>query len=69
MFNIDFSKYAHSDHPRVRRIANRLAQLVSPYVVDGKIPTKGYVPDSIVDESNRLFDELETLQSVNKRGN
>ena len=69
MFSINYAAYDHGDHPRVRRLANRLAQLVSPYVVDGKIPTEGDLPAHLAEESQRIFDELDALQTVNKRGN
>ena len=69
MFSINYSAYHHADHPRVRRLASRLAQIVQPYLVNGQIPTEGELPAHLAEESQKIFDELEALQTINKRGN
>jgi hypothetical protein len=69
MFSINYGSYDHADHPRVRRLASRLAQMIQPYLVDGQIPTEGDLPVDIAEESQKIFDELNALQTVNKRGN
>jgi len=69
MFNVNWSAYDHADHPRVRRLANRLTQMIQPYLVNGQIPSEGELPAHLAQESQRIFDELGALMVTNKRGN
>jgi hypothetical protein len=69
MFNVDWSKYDHADHPRVRRIAKELENMIRPHLINGQIPTSGEMPADIAEKSMKLFNELDALIAHNKRGN
>jgi hypothetical protein len=69
MFSINYSAYHHADHPRVRRIANELTDLIRPFLVNGQIPTSGELPDDLAKQAEKLFSELDALMAHNKRGN
>ena len=69
MFNVNWSAYDHADHPRVRRIANELTNLIRPFLVNGQIPTEGELPEELAKQAEKLFSELDALMAHNKRGN